>query len=147
MSLVTTASATSSRSARHSAATSAVLPEPTGPPIPIRSARPARGGAWCASALWSCGPYPWSCPCPCPCSSPTACPWSSELCAPWLCAPWLCAPWLCALLGLKEPHLRSDMRFRQQVQGRRGRAGQLAWRPVRAVGPLFRDHLDLTGEP
>ena len=39
MSLVTTASRSSPASARHSAATSAVLPEPTGPPMPIRSAR------------------------------------------------------------------------------------------------------------
>ena len=40
MSLVSTASDSSSRSCRHSAATSAVLPEPTGPPMPMRSGSP-----------------------------------------------------------------------------------------------------------
>src|SRR5262245_51407952 len=37
MSLVTTAISKRSRSARHSANVNAVLPEPTGPPIPTRS--------------------------------------------------------------------------------------------------------------
>ena len=40
MSLVSTASDSSSRSCLHSAATSAVLPEPTGPPMPMRSGSP-----------------------------------------------------------------------------------------------------------
>src|SRR5579872_6902422 len=39
MSFVTTPSSSSSPSARQSAATSELLPEPTGPPIPIRRAR------------------------------------------------------------------------------------------------------------
>src|SRR3954470_20454410 len=48
MSLVTTASESSPLSARHSAATSAVLPPPTGPPMPILSGPPgpAGSGAW-----------------------------------------------------------------------------------------------------
>src|SRR4051812_1011287 len=51
MSLVTTARFTVEPNARHSAATNAVFPLPTGPPIPIRYARPTSGaGAW-----WSCG--------------------------------------------------------------------------------------------
>ena len=54
MSLVSTASDSSSRSCRHSAATSAVLPEPTGPPMPMRSGSPG-----CARtrgrSVWSCG--------------------------------------------------------------------------------------------
>src|SRR5882757_3619069 len=48
MSLVTTASSISPPSARHSAATSAVLPLPTGPPM--RIARPAAGDC----SWWSC---------------------------------------------------------------------------------------------
>ncbi|SKV65416.1 Uncharacterised protein [Mycobacteroides abscessus subsp. abscessus] len=40
MSLVRTATEISSRKVRHSAATSAVLPDPTGPPIPMRSGSP-----------------------------------------------------------------------------------------------------------
>src|SRR6476620_9611856 len=44
MSLVSTASDSSSRSCLHSAATSAVLPEPTGPPTPTRSGSP--GSRW-----------------------------------------------------------------------------------------------------
>src|SRR3954466_4514851 len=51
MSFVTTARFTVSPSARHSAAVSAVLPLPTGPPMPIRTARPI--GAW-----WWCGSWP-----------------------------------------------------------------------------------------
>ena len=54
-----------------------------------------------------------------------------------------CVPWS----GLKEPHLRSDMRFRQQVKGRRGRARQVAERPVRASGTLSGDLVDFSGEP
>src|SRR5689334_14990430 len=48
MSLVTTASDMRSRRVRQSAATRAVLPPPTGPPIPMRTARPgaAGKGAW-----------------------------------------------------------------------------------------------------
>src|SRR5436309_13246357 len=45
MSLVTTASASSSPRLRHSAATRAVLPLPTGPPMPIRNGR-ARSFGW-----------------------------------------------------------------------------------------------------
>ena len=54
MSLVSTASDSSSRSCLHSAATSAVLPEPTGPPTPMRSGSPgcrARRGR----SVWACG--------------------------------------------------------------------------------------------
>ncbi len=58
--------------------------------------------------------------------APSRAPWSR---APWSRTPWSRTPWSwvlsCALSGLKEPHLRSDMRFRQQVKGRRGRAGQV----------------------
>ena len=39
------------------------------------------------------------------------------------------------------------MRFRQQVKSRRGRAGQVAKRPVRARGPLLCDLVDIPGEP
>src|SRR4051794_3478456 len=48
MSFVTTASDSSPLSAWHSAATSAVLPPPTGPPMPILSGPlgPAGSGAW-----------------------------------------------------------------------------------------------------
>ncbi len=46
MSLVTTARFSSPASAWHSAATRAVLPEPTGPPMPIRSARALVGQRW-----------------------------------------------------------------------------------------------------
>src|SRR4051794_31559289 len=49
MSLVTTASDISPRSVRHSAATRAVLPPPTGPPMPIRTARPGAAG----SGVWA----------------------------------------------------------------------------------------------
>ena len=45
MSLVTTPIVSSPDSARHSAATSAVLPLPTGPPMPILGTRRARGPA------------------------------------------------------------------------------------------------------
>src|SRR3954447_571930 len=44
MSLVSTASDSSARSCLHSAATSAVLPDPTGPPTPMRSGSP--GSLW-----------------------------------------------------------------------------------------------------
>src|SRR5215207_9556566 len=50
MSLVTTAIAKSAASARHRAATSAVLPEPTGPPMPMRT---ARRWAWVSGACRS----------------------------------------------------------------------------------------------
>src|SRR5690348_5085382 len=54
MSLVTTASESSSRRVRQSAATVAVLPEPTGPPSPIRSARGRAGAdqAWRTGASY-----------------------------------------------------------------------------------------------
>ena len=52
-------------SARHSAATSAVLPEPTGPPMPMRSARGPRGSGACGSTsgAGACAVLvgPWSC--------------------------------------------------------------------------------------
>src|SRR5688572_2561313 len=51
MSLVTTARDSRSRRTRHSAATVAVLPEPTGPPKPIRRARRLPSGRR-GSALW-----------------------------------------------------------------------------------------------
>src|SRR3954447_12704537 len=50
MSLVTTASDIVSRRVRQSAATSAVLPPPTGPPMPMRTARPGAAG----SGAWTC---------------------------------------------------------------------------------------------
>src|SRR5690349_13393087 len=59
MSLVTTATRRSWARARHRAATSAVLPEPTGPPMPTRTARGASGRAWWGS----------SCGCGCVCST------------------------------------------------------------------------------
>src|ERR1700710_772840 len=66
MSLVTTASRSSAPSARQSAATSAVLPDPTGPPIPMRNARgPVASGA-CGSTPgsgWLCGTSSTSCAC------------------------------------------------------------------------------------
>src|SRR4051794_34311635 len=74
MSFVTTASASRSASARHSAATRAVLPDPTGPPTPIRSARrappvTAAAGAWSgtgASWPWLCSSScSWACAWPC----------------------------------------------------------------------------------
>src|ERR1700689_461782 len=111
MSLVTTARLTSSLSDRQSAATSAVLPLPTGPPIPIRSARPARGGTGCSCVPCSCAPEPWS--------------WSR----------------------LKESHLRSDVRFGQQIEGRSGRAGQLVERAVRSSGGELGSVIDVRGEP
>src|SRR6476469_6998405 len=55
MSLVTTASSTSWPSARHNAATSAVLPLPTGPPIPIRSGRSPPGRPGCGSGSGTVG--------------------------------------------------------------------------------------------
>src|SRR3954466_4875251 len=51
MSLVTTARSYSAPSVRHSAAASAVLPEPTGPPRPTRSGPPCRCGA--RASVWS----------------------------------------------------------------------------------------------
>src|SRR5262245_66640549 len=45
MSFVTTPMRSSSPSERHRAATSELLPEPTGPPIPIRNARISPGGS------------------------------------------------------------------------------------------------------
>src|SRR2546421_12302301 len=57
MSLVTTARRSSAPSARHSAATSAVLPDPTGPPIPMRRARVPESSAGCGSTS-GCG---WVC--------------------------------------------------------------------------------------
>src|SRR3954469_20048476 len=55
MSLVTTASESWPLSARHSAATSAVLPPPTGPPMPILSGPPgpAGSGAWVCALIRS----------------------------------------------------------------------------------------------
>src|SRR3954451_23019829 len=53
MSLVTTPRDSRSPSARHSAATSAVLPEPTGPPMPTRSGPASRVRCACGSWLWS----------------------------------------------------------------------------------------------
>src|SRR5580704_11411166 len=113
MSLVTTARLNSSRSARQSAATSAVLPLPTGPPMPTLMALPARGdtGCSCVPCSWATEPGPWS--------------WSR----------------------LKESHLRSDMRFGQQVEGRRGRTGQLLERAVRSRGGTLGDLIDVAGEP
>src|SRR4051794_13192984 len=55
MSLVNTASDSSSRSSRHSAATRAVLPEPTGPPTPIRNGSSAVRGRLGRSGWWRCG--------------------------------------------------------------------------------------------
>src|SRR5689334_20790973 len=52
MSLVTTARFSSSLRTLQSAAVSAVLPLPTGPPMPRRSARPLLGAAWCWSGPW-----------------------------------------------------------------------------------------------
>src|SRR4051812_44600664 len=49
MSLVTTASRSSSPSARHNAATRAVFPDPTGPPMPMRRARRPRANGVCGS--------------------------------------------------------------------------------------------------
>src|ERR1700733_369578 len=109
MSLVTTARLISSRSARQSAATSAVLPLPTGPPMPIRSARPARGGTGCSCVPCSCAPEPWS--------------WSR----------------------LKESHLRSDVRFGQQIEGRSGRTGQLVERAIRSCGGELGNVVDVGG--
>src|SRR3954453_9599357 len=54
MSLVSTASDRSSRSCLHSADTSAVLPEPTGPPTPMRSGSP--GSRWrFGRSVWAWG--------------------------------------------------------------------------------------------
>src|SRR5687768_18564711 len=50
MSLATTATDSSPASARHSDATSSVLPLPTGPPMPTRRACPGDRGGW--SWLW-----------------------------------------------------------------------------------------------
>src|SRR5690349_5401101 len=58
MSFVTTASDRSWARAWQSAATSAVFPEPTGPPMPIRSGRAVSGRAACGSSSgcgWVCG--------------------------------------------------------------------------------------------
>src|SRR3984885_7384026 len=113
MSLVTTARLISSRSDRQSAATSAVLPLPTGPPMPIRSARPARGGTGCSCVPCSCAPEPWS--------------WSWS--------------------RLKESHLRSNVRFGQQVEGRSGRTWQLVERAVGGRGGALGDPVDVAGQP
>ncbi|CKQ13041.1 Uncharacterised protein [Mycobacterium tuberculosis] len=64
MSLVSTASDSSPRNCRHSAATSAVLPEPTGPPTPMRSGSPGlrtrlgRAGTVCEWG-WECVAMPY----------------------------------------------------------------------------------------
>jgi len=58
MSFVTTVIDISPASNRHSAATSAVLPLPTGPPMPMRSGRspgPPAAGTW--SWLWPGAPW------------------------------------------------------------------------------------------
>src|SRR3954454_20989823 len=70
MSFVTTASRSSSPSVRQRAATRAVLPEPTGPPMPMRSARApvvngscraAPGGGWvCGTSVGPCSVGPCS---------------------------------------------------------------------------------------
>src|ERR1700680_1035499 len=51
MSLVTAAMSYLSRSALHSASVRAVLPEPTGPPIPTRSAGVSLMASWSRSAV------------------------------------------------------------------------------------------------
>src|SRR5579875_325276 len=105
MSFVTTARSTSPRRFRQSPATSAVLPLPTGPPMPIRRARPSRAGIGWPGEWWS-----WS--------------WS----------------------GLKQTHLRSDVCFGQQVQGRSGRTGQVTQRARRAGGRARGRDVDVGGE-
>src|SRR5690606_34950727 len=67
MSLVTTAKLISCPRARHRAAVVAVLPLPTGPPMPSRNGRSWRGLAGCGSGSAAVGPkltggwWPWPC--------------------------------------------------------------------------------------
>src|SRR3954454_1063272 len=66
MSFVTTASRSWSPSVRQSAATRAVLPEPTGPPMPTRSARTPVTSGSCGSTPgsgWVCGTSSGPCEC------------------------------------------------------------------------------------
>src|SRR5215218_1007218 len=128
MSLVTTASATSSASARHSAATRAVLPEPTGPPTPIRNGRRTPWVTAAAGACSGAGPS-WECPCP-----SSECPW----------------PFCSSRSGCKESHLPVVVALGKDVEqgsGRGRQQGQPGGVGVGEGGRLIGQPVDGVGQP
>src|SRR6266545_3857734 len=111
MSLVTTAMVSSPASTRHSAATSAVLPLPTGPPMPSRKARGpavARARSRAAGAVRTTWTW-WS--------------WLGSLGWP--------------MLRSKETYLRGSVGLGVHVEKGRGRGGQLS---SRGRGGRLRGH-------